>query len=205
MEYISLYVWMDTQKKYLNKVTKMTIKTKDFDLWALEWKNAYNFFNTKGNIHTKSKLKDKWYKEFGIMINQRINLAIDLATHDCEEELSKKREHLNNALKDNIQLQKENTKLKEKINWFYGWQNQEAKKMKDNFIIEKPNVKVLNLNNNDILKRLGKLRREQTENKEILTKARGQLIQISKQINQILDSLSLKWKNYQSVASARNQ
>ena len=63
---------------------------------------------------------------------------------------------------------------------------------KDNFIIEKPNVKVLNLNNNDILKRLGKLRREQTENKVILTKARGQLIQISKQINQILDSLSLK-------------
>jgi len=90
-------------------------KEKDFDLWALEWKNAYNFFNTKGNIHTKSKLKDKWYKEFGIMINQRINLAIDLATHDCEEELSKKREHLNNALKDNIQLQKENTDLKEAV------------------------------------------------------------------------------------------
>ena len=65
-------------------------------------------------------------------------------------------------------------------------------KMKDNFIIEKPNVKVLNLNDNGILKRLGKLRREQTENKVILTKARGQLIQISKQINQILDSLSLK-------------
>ena len=53
--------------------------------------------------------------------------------------------------------------------------------MKDNFIMEKPNVRVIDLNNNDILKRLGKLRREQTENKEILIKARGQLIQISKQ------------------------
>jgi len=77
--------------------------------------------------------------------------------------------------------------------------------MKDNFIMEKPNVRVIDLNNNDIIKRLGKLRREQTENKEILIKARGQLIQISKQINQILDSLSLKWRNCQYVASARNQ
>jgi len=64
--------------------------------------------------------------------------------------------------------------------------------MKDNFIIEKPNVRIIDLNNNDILKRLGKLRREQTENKEILTKARGQLIQISKQLNEILDELSLR-------------
>lgn len=34
------------------------------ELWEKEWKNAYNFFNTKGNIETKSKLKTKWNKEF---------------------------------------------------------------------------------------------------------------------------------------------
>ena len=33
-------------------------------LWEKEWKNAYNFFNTKGNTKTKSRLKDKWHKEF---------------------------------------------------------------------------------------------------------------------------------------------
>ena len=39
-----------------------------WDLWAKEWKNAYNFFNTKGNLKTKSRLKDKWYKEFKEML-----------------------------------------------------------------------------------------------------------------------------------------
>lgn len=34
------------------------------DLWDDEWKNAYNFFNTKGNLKTKCKLKAKWKKEF---------------------------------------------------------------------------------------------------------------------------------------------
>ena len=34
------------------------------DLWEREWNNAYKFFNSKGNIKTKSKLKDKWYKDF---------------------------------------------------------------------------------------------------------------------------------------------
>jgi predicted nuclease with TOPRIM domain len=109
-------------------------KEKDFDLWATEWNNAYNFFNTKGNIHTKSKLKDKWYKEFGIMINQRINLAIDIATHDCEEKIRKKNEvieswkkldnmkniegrrmlsKISNLEDINKKLQKENTDLRE--------------------------------------------------------------------------------------------
>ncbi len=37
-------------------------------LWEKEWKNAYNFFNTKGNIQTKSRLKDKWCKEFKGML-----------------------------------------------------------------------------------------------------------------------------------------
>jgi len=38
------------------------------DLWKKEWKNAYNFFNTKGNTKTKSRLKKKWYKEFKEML-----------------------------------------------------------------------------------------------------------------------------------------
>lgn len=63
--------------------------------------------------------------------------------------------------------------------------------MKDNFII--PNhpkkKKIINLNDNDILERLGKLRRNQKQQKEILSHAQGQLIQISKNINQILDEL----------------
>lgn len=65
--------------------------------------------------------------------------------------------------------------------------------MKDNFIIERPQkVKVINLNDNDILQRLGSLRRSQKEQKTILSHAQGQLIQISKNINEILDELSLK-------------
>ena len=39
-----------------------------WDLWEKEWKKAYNFFNTKGNATTKSRLKDKWYKEFKEML-----------------------------------------------------------------------------------------------------------------------------------------
>jgi len=35
-----------------------------WDLWEKEFNNAKKFFETKGNIKTKSKLKDKWYKEF---------------------------------------------------------------------------------------------------------------------------------------------
>ena len=35
-----------------------------WDLWEREWENAYAFYNSKGNIKTKSRLKDKWYKDF---------------------------------------------------------------------------------------------------------------------------------------------
>lgn len=38
------------------------------ELWTKEWKNAYNFFNSKGNLQTKSRLKDKWNKEFKAML-----------------------------------------------------------------------------------------------------------------------------------------
>lgn len=40
----------------------MVINT--FDLWERNWKDAYNFFNSKGNSQTKSNLKDRWYKDF---------------------------------------------------------------------------------------------------------------------------------------------
>jgi hypothetical protein len=103
------------------KPTK-SAKEKDFDLWALEWKNAYNFFNTKGHIHTKSKLKDKWYKEFGIMINQRINLAIDLAIHDCEEKIQQAKLKDSEVCLQNISLIKENTELKAKLSELEGYQ-----------------------------------------------------------------------------------
>ncbi len=35
-----------------------------WNLWAKEWENASKFFQSKGNIKTRSKLKDKWHKEF---------------------------------------------------------------------------------------------------------------------------------------------
>lgn len=38
------------------------------NLWEKEWNNAHKFFNSKGNTETKSKLKDKWCKEFKGML-----------------------------------------------------------------------------------------------------------------------------------------
>jgi len=73
-------------------------------------KNKSNYQSDIGRLYTKDEVKE----------------LINKATHDCEEELSKKREHLNNALKDNIQLQKENTELKERI--------EELKKKWDYFV-----------------------------------------------------------------------
>lgn len=40
------------------------MKINTWDLWQKEWKNASNFFETKGNIEAKSKLKDKWHEDF---------------------------------------------------------------------------------------------------------------------------------------------
>jgi hypothetical protein len=60
---------------------------------------------------------------------------------------------------------------------------------KDNLIIPKSKSKVIDIDNNDILLRLGKLRRDQKDYKITLTEARGKLIQISKEINKILDSI----------------
>lgn len=35
-----------------------------WDYWEKNFYNAKRFFESKGNIKTRSKLKDKWYKEF---------------------------------------------------------------------------------------------------------------------------------------------
>ncbi len=41
-----------------------------WDLWVKEFNNAKKFFNSKGNVHTKSKLKDEWYKSFIKSLNE---------------------------------------------------------------------------------------------------------------------------------------
>ena len=46
-----------------------------WDLWKKEWENASKFFNCKGNTTTKSRLKDKWYKEFKEMLIELENLS----------------------------------------------------------------------------------------------------------------------------------
>ena len=39
---------------------------KEIDIWAIWSRNFYNakrFFQSKGNIKTRSRLKDKWFKD----------------------------------------------------------------------------------------------------------------------------------------------
>ncbi len=53
----------------MKKMIKNNLKRIDVNnLWASEWANAYSFFNCKGNIRTKSRLKAKWVKEFKKML-----------------------------------------------------------------------------------------------------------------------------------------
>lgn len=35
-----------------------------WQVWERNWKNAKRFFESKGNIDTRSRLKDKWFKDF---------------------------------------------------------------------------------------------------------------------------------------------
>lgn len=46
------------------KEVKMKEAINTFDLWTENWTNAKAFFDSKGNIGTRSKLKAKWYKDF---------------------------------------------------------------------------------------------------------------------------------------------
>ena len=35
-----------------------------WDIWSRNFYGAKRFFGSRGNIKTKSKLKDRWYKQF---------------------------------------------------------------------------------------------------------------------------------------------
>ncbi len=35
-----------------------------WEMWERNFYNAKRFFSTKGNLKTKSKLKDKWFRDF---------------------------------------------------------------------------------------------------------------------------------------------
>jgi len=34
-----------------------------WEIWARNYENAFKFFNSKGNMKTQSRLKDKWHNE----------------------------------------------------------------------------------------------------------------------------------------------
>ena len=39
-------------------------------LWKDNWDNAYRFFNSKGNVQTRGKLKQKWHDDFMKMFKE---------------------------------------------------------------------------------------------------------------------------------------
>ena len=43
-----------------------------WELWAENFEDAKRFFKSEGNIKTRSKLKDKWYKNY-IKQLERVN------------------------------------------------------------------------------------------------------------------------------------
>ncbi len=48
-----------------------------WDIWTKNWENAKRFFDSKGNIKTRAKLKAKWLKDFEkdiIEVYQKDNL-----------------------------------------------------------------------------------------------------------------------------------
>lgn len=56
-------------------------------LWEKEWKNAYAFFNTKGNLKTKCRLKAKWYKEFKesfLEVERELGKNIEILRNEVE-------------------------------------------------------------------------------------------------------------------------
>ena len=52
-----------------------------WDLWASNWKYAKRFFDSKGNLKTRSKVKDDWYKNF----NKSLSIIWDIAIKYPEE------------------------------------------------------------------------------------------------------------------------
>lgn len=48
-----------------------------YDYWEKNWEDARKFFETKGNIKTKCKLKAEWYNNF-MQIFKDIEKAINI-------------------------------------------------------------------------------------------------------------------------------
>ena len=47
-----------------NSILKEEKKPNGDDIWGRVFFNAKRFFESKGNGKTRSKIKDKWYKDF---------------------------------------------------------------------------------------------------------------------------------------------
>ena len=61
-----------------------------WDLWEKEWENASKFFQSKGNVKTRSKLKDQWYKEFKAMLINLETVITNNKLSQIEKELKEK-------------------------------------------------------------------------------------------------------------------
>ena len=49
-----------------------------WEIWSSNFYNARRFFTSKGNIKTRSKLKDKWFKEFKEDLERLVRLSRQL-------------------------------------------------------------------------------------------------------------------------------
>jgi len=49
-----------------------------FEMWRDNFKNAKKFFESKGNLNTRSRLKDKWHKDFYEKLNDLGNKVLEL-------------------------------------------------------------------------------------------------------------------------------
>ena len=106
-----------------------------FDLWEKNWNCAYRFFNSKGNVNTRGKLKHEWYKRFiGINnfivleCNRRNRKAVEGFVEDLQAFLTTKLEQkdeatseiditFNDGLKKGFGIAKEEIEEKKK-KWF---------------------------------------------------------------------------------------
>ena len=53
----------------MNFKTGDKISVNAWDLWSLNWEHAKRFFDSRGNVKTRSKLKAEWYKDFVRCLN----------------------------------------------------------------------------------------------------------------------------------------
>ena len=75
-------------------------KEKLWNLWEQNWDNAYKFFNSKGNVKTRAKLKKIWYDSFfkGLAEQQKeidgLKVIIevkDICINDLKSKLKRKK------------------------------------------------------------------------------------------------------------------